>query len=226
MKLMRAAKVLFVIGLAVMLAGCFDASYYFNFADEQATSNDEGAWLLEGEGLTGLNDYGLYDNGLFLTAPLEFGGDFTVTANFWLGVTAEYPGYVEFALSDLPFDGEPGNWVDIEFLNLATENEAIRITDSNGTDVATHEDVLGEIKSLNKGHWNRVEIKKKGDRVTLIMNGRRLSVFDIAYCTADYLCVSMISGSDSIQDPANPVLGFIVKDVKVEYMEGQAVPII
>ncbi len=95
MKLMRAAKILFVIALAVMLAGCFDASYYFNFADEQATSNAEGAWLLGGEGVTGFNDFGLFDSGVFFTAPLEFGGDFTVTANFWLGVTAEYPGYVE-----------------------------------------------------------------------------------------------------------------------------------
>ena len=226
MKLMRAAKILFVITLAVMLAGCFDASYYFNFADEQATSNDEGAWLLQGEGDTGFNDFGLFDDGVFLTAPLEFGGDFTVTANFWLGVTAEYPGYVEFALSDFPFDGEPGNWVDIEFLDLATENETLRITDSDGTDVATHEDVLGEIKSLNKTHWNRIEIKKKGDRITLTLNGRRLSVFDVTYCSADYFCISMISGTDAAVEPAEPSLGFIIKDVKVEYMEGQTIPLI
>ena len=222
MKLMRAMKIVFVIAISVMLAGCLNASYYFSFADEQSASNAEGEWLLQGEGLTGFNDFGIYVNGVCLTSPLEFAGDFSVTANFWLGATAEYPGYVEFVLSDLPFDGLPGNWLDIEFLDLATENEMLRITDSDGTELFTHADAVGEIKPLNKGHWNKLEINKKGNRITLSVNSRRLSAFDLVYCSADYLYLNIISESNSIEDPTDPSLGFILKDVKVEYMEGQA----
>ncbi len=222
MKLLRASKILLVMIILVMLSGCLNASYYFNFADEQSVSNAEGEWLLQGEGLTGFNAFGIYVNGVCLTSPLKFAGDFSVTANFWLGVTAEYPGYVGVVLSDLPFEGLPGNWLDIEFLDLATDNETLRITDSDGTELFTHADALGEIKALNKGHWNKLEVSKKGNRITLSVNSRRLSAFDIVYCSADYLYLNIVSESSSVEDPTDPSLGFILKDVKVDYMEGQA----
>lgn len=226
MKLIRTAKVLLVLALALALAGCFDAGYFFSFAEEQDTGNSEGEWILQGEGLSGINDYGVYANGICLTAPLKFSGDFTATADFWLGMTAEFPGYLKVALADVPLLEGPADWMEVEFLSLGTLDEALKISDGHGTDIQSHVDQVGEVKSLNKTHWNKLAVNKKGDRITITVNGRRLAAFDLAYCSAAYLTLNFLSGSDSVQDPADPVLGFILKDVKVDYMEGSSAPVV
>lgn len=223
MRSIRMAAAALVILLMISLTGCYSATYSFNFKTEQDTSNEEGAWIIDGEGVAGINDYGYYTNGLWMTAPYVFKGDFKITANFWLGVTAEDSGYVEISLTDVPpAPGGVNDWLSIEMLNLATEDEKLHIEDGHLSDIAIPFDGREEIPGLNRGHWNEMTLTKKGNDIKLKVNDRTVESFEVINCASEYLAVSFLSGCDIVDDPSNPKTGFILRDVKVEYTQGNA----
>ncbi|HNZ08410.1 MAG TPA: hypothetical protein PLI88_06660 [Bacillota bacterium] len=223
MRSIRMAAAALVILLMISLTGCYNATYSFNFSTEQDTSNEEGAWIIDGEGVAGINDYGYYSNGLWLTAPYVFRDDFKLTAHFWLGVTAEDSGYVEVALTDVPpAPGGVNDWVSIQLLDLATENERLYVEDGHLLNVATPYNVVEQIPGLNRGHWNEITLTKKGANIKFTVNDRSVASFELVNCASEYLAISFVSGCDVIDDPTNPKTGFILKDVKVEYTQGNA----
>jgi hypothetical protein len=226
MKIGRLAAIAIVLMLALSLSGCYDSLYFFSFSQEQDTGNEEGDWIIQGDVTHGINEYGLYINGDWVAAPLMFRGDFEITANFWLGVTAEKPGGISFVLSNIPFYGPVTDRVWISMEGLGTENEGFYVDDAHDTDIQYHYDELGQIAGLNRGHWNAMILTKKGNNIKVKLNGRTIANFDLVYYAAEYFTVNFSSNSDPEQDPADPSLGFILKDVKVEYMEGNSAPVI
>jgi len=245
MKLYRTAAIVLAIALAASLAGCFDASYFFSFKQEQATLNAEGEWLIDGEGIGGINEFGYYTNGLWLTAPFMFSGDFTVTANIWLGMTPEVPadpehpelpaqpdksGFLEIALTNAPpYSGTFTDQISIQMRDLALDTEHAYAVDwhdgSTPFEPLGEEGLPGEVPGLDKTLWNRLVLKKKGSNVHLEIDGRTVARFDIINYASEYMMVSILSGCNFADDPANPKSGFIIKDFKVEFMKGSAQPL-
>lgn len=240
MKMRRMASVVVVIALAASLAGCFDASYFFSFEKEQATYNTEGEWLIEGEGVGGINKYGYYGNGLWLTAPFSFKGDFTVTANIWLGMAAEQleepvqpdkSGILKISLTNAPpYQGTSTDIVSIEMLDLALPTEKIYAYDWH--DGSPINEPLGsggttkEVPGLDKDLWNRLVLKRKGSNIHLEIDGKTVARFDTVNFAADNVMVSILSVCNFVDDPAAPKSGFIIKDFKVEFMEGNSEPVL
>lgn len=242
MKLYRIAAIVLVMALAASLAGCFDASYFFSFKEEQATSNIDGSWLIEGEGVGGINEFGYYANGLWLTAPYMFSGDFTVTANIWLGMTPEVPadpehpeipaqpdksGFLEIALTNAPpYSETPTDQISIQMRDLALDTENAYAIDwhdgSTPSEPLGAEGLLGEVPGLDKTLWNRLVLKKKGSNIHVEIDGRTVTRFDIVNYASEYMMISILSGCNFIDDPVAPKSGFIVKDFKVEFMEGNS----
>ncbi len=222
MKMGRVLAAFVVILLAMSLAGCYNESYFFSFMEEQDTENEEGAWLLTDTGVNSIIDYGVYLNGDGATAPLMFRGDFRVTFNFWLGATAEKPAYVSMVLSSIPASEDPADRVVVSMQNLGTEDEGLVISEAHELEEAELFALDEEIPGLNKDHWNKAILEKKGSSFKLTINGRKAATFDIALYAAEYFTLNFYSESDLEQDPEDPKLGFIIKDVKVDYSEGNA----
>ncbi len=228
---MRTGRVIAAFGvvlLALSLAGCYNSFYFFSFMEEQDATNDEGTWLITEAGVNSIIDYGLYLNGDEATAPLMFKGDFKATVNFWLGATAEKPSFVRIALSSTPFSGGPADWISIGLEGLGTESESLIVTEGHETEEADLFILEEEVPGLNKDHWNKVILEKKGSSFKLTINGRKVATFDIELYANEHFTFNFYSESDLEQDPEDPKLGFIIKDLRVEYGEGnsEAIPTI
>lgn len=228
---MRTGRVIAAFGvvlLALSLAGCYNSFYFFSFMEEQDATNDEGTWLITEAGVNSIIDYGLYLNGDEATAPLMFKGDFKATFNFWLGATAEKPASLRIALSSTPFYGGPADWISIGLEGLGTDSENLIVTEGHETEEADLFILEEEIPGLNKDHWNKVILEKKGSSFKLTINGRKVATFDIELYANEHFTFNFYSESDLEQDPEDPKLGFIIKDLRVEYGEGnsEAIPTI
>lgn len=222
MKMGRTLAVIGVLMLALSLAGCYNEFYFFSFMEEQDTANEEGTWLLTDTGVNSIIDYGIYLNGDEATAPLMFRGDFRVTYNFWLGATAEKPAAVSMVLSSIPASEDPADWVTVSMQQLGAEDESLVVSEGHELEEAELFALDEEIPGLNKDHWNKAVLEKKGSSFKLTINGRKAATFDIGLYAAEYFTVNFYSESDLEQDPEDPKLGFIIKDVKVDYTEGNA----
>jgi len=224
MKAIRTAAAVLALVLMLSLTGCYDASYFFSFADEQDLGNDEGSWVLSEAGTSGFGDFGLYLNGAYAQPFFMITGDFTITASFWLGVNAEKPGSVMIMLSDPAYAGtKAGSYMEILMDGLGTEAELLTAEDGLDAVSTQHINEPGLIVGLNRGHWNDLVLIKKGDNIKLRVNDRTLANFDLVNYASENFMLTLFSTSDPEQVPENPVLGFILKDVKVEYMEGNLI---
>lgn len=222
MKMGRALAVIGVIILALSLAGCYNEFYFFSFMKEQDTLNDEGAWLLTDAGVNSIIDYGLYINSDEATAPLMFRGDFKATVNFWLGATLDKPALVRIMLSSVPPSDEPSDWLSLNMQQLGTEEESMVVMEGHLAEDAELLNLPGEIPGLNKGHWNKLILEKKGSSFKLTINGRKAATFELGLYAAEYFTFNFYSESDIEQNPEDPKLGFIMKDFRVDYSEGNA----
>lgn len=222
MKMGRIIAIIGVIMLALSLAGCYNESYFFSFMEEQDTTNDEGAWLVTETGVHSIIDFGIYLNGDEATAPLMFRGDFRVTFNFWLGATAEKPAHVSIVLSSIPASEDPVDWLSVSMQQLGSEDENLAVIEGHELEEANLLALEEEIPGLNKDHWNKAILEKKGSSFKLTINGRKAATFDIGLYAAEYFTLNFYSESDMEQDPEDPKLGLILKDVKVDYIEGNA----
>lgn len=226
MKARRYLTFIALMAMAVSLAGCLNANYYFSFKDEQDLTGADGAsWSVDGEGLAGFNKYGYYDNGLWLTAPYSFKGDFKMTVDFWLGATEEKPGHVEVMFSDKkPTDALVSDLILVSMRDLGELTENLYAEDwHEGTAAAFPYTDLGtamQIPGLNKIHWNRMIIEKKGDSIKVRLNNKTTAQFNVVNCASEYLMVSFLAGNDYLDEPTDPKSGFIIKNVKIEFVKG------
>ena len=89
MQLCRKLTIIALIFLVLALSGCEPKVYYFNFADEQSLTNEEGTWFVDMPGDHEFTTHGLLMNGTLLCAPYKYSGDFTIIMEFLLDVASD-----------------------------------------------------------------------------------------------------------------------------------------
>lgn len=219
---MRIAKssLAFLILLSVLfLPGCYDSSYYFNFQAEGNLANEEGEWLTDA-GIFGIGDDGLFLDDSWITAPLEFAGDFSFEVNFWFKATSEFPGNIKIGISDRPWREDPGQYAWFWLTEIGSASEYLRAGE-NGAD-GIHYFGPFDFTSLKRSDWNELLVEKSGSHFSLKVNGRRVYEFDIINCSSDYFAVNFRMDTNSIEDPGEPEYGGKIKDVSIRYKKGNA----
>lgn len=223
MRTLKPYAAILLLAALLLLSGCYDARYYFNFKEEGDLVNEEGAWVTD-TGVFGIGQDGLFLDESWITAPLKFAGDFKVKANFWLRADYIKKGSIRMAISNRPYQANPWIWARIYLIDLGTNAEMLMI-DEGGTCHEIHYDYLFDFSSLDRSGWNEMTLEHVAGHISLRLNGRLIYEFDLVCCDSEYYALSLFFATEGTEDPSDPEFGIVLKDVKVEYTKGNALPV-
>jgi hypothetical protein len=238
-KLLRIALVLMTAIAVTAIPGC-DRAYSFNFKNEQSLGNDEGTWYMSdyfamiksvspsiGGEYTFTAD-GLFLNGKIVSCPFMFSGDISYEVVFTL--TANEAHWVNFGLNlgDGTWKGSAESEMHIEFYNVGGDEEFWQIVE-HGADamVPPVYFVDSPLASLRRDGRNVFRLVKKGDHITVRMNGSIFAEFDLEGYESEWFApgiearnpiVVILSATPSVMPL--PEYGFFLESVKVTYPEG------
>lgn len=220
MKTVRFGAIAIMAFMLLYVSGCYDSAYYFNFAVEGDLVNEDGAWLTD-TGLYGVGKDGLFLDDSWITAPLEFAGDFSVKANFWFQAVSLLLGNIKICISDRPWREDPANFARFFILDMGSASEILR-AEEGGTGSYIYYLAPFNFTSLRRSGWNEMLMQKTGNHLKLLINGRLIYGFDMVHCESDYYAINFRFDTEGDEDPENPAFGGILKDVKIQYEKGNA----
>lgn len=221
-----AALAIVSILAALLLSGC-STTYFFSFTEEGDLGNDEGSWYMEDwylsvssvspmvGGSYSFADKGLSMRGKAVTCPFKFSGDFTYIVRFWVYANAAHTLFFSLAMADGPMLTAAESFLNLEGLDVGSVDEAYAYFDATEPFMAMA--IEDPMPGLIRDGRNAYELKKKGDSITMKMNGTLIAQFDLTDYDSEWFtpCVS-----SQLNFPYEGTFGIFIESVKVIYEDG------
>lgn len=221
-----AALAIVSILAALLLSGC-STTYFFSFREEGDLGNDEGDWYMEDWYLSASSaspaiggDYSFADKGLSLrgkaiTCPFRFSGDFTYIVRFWLYADDTHDLFFGLDMADAPLLDSADSFLCLEGLDVGSDEEAHAYYEASGLFMIMP--IEEPMPGLVRSGRNVYELKKKGDIVTMRVNGTLIGELELEDYASEWFAPCI---SSQIFFPYDGDFGMFVESVKVIYEEG------
>lgn len=219
---MRAIKLgiaLLMISILSCLVGLTGlTSYRFDFKSEGKPGNENGAWLTD-SGTFGFGPEGLFLDDSWVTAPLEFSGDFVVKAHFWFNADSKNPGNIKIGISNRPWREDPPQFARFFLLDIGTGTEVLWV-EEGGTGRNLLHNKAFDFSMLDRSGWNEIMMQRFENQLSLFINGGLVYQFELKCCSSKYYSINMRFDTQNSQDPKKPAFGGIIGDVEIQYIKG------
>lgn len=221
-----AALAIVSILAALLLSGC-STTYFFSFREEGDLDNDEGAWYMEDwflsvssaspavSGSYSFEEKGLSMRGKAVTCPFRFSGDFTYIVRFWVYADAAHELFFSLAMADGPMLTTAESFLNLEGLDVGTTDEAYAYFDATEPFMAMA--IEDPMPGLVRDGRNTYELKKKGDSITMKVNGTLIGDFDLSDYDSEWFAPCL---SSMLYYPFEGDFGIFFESVKVIYEDG------
>lgn len=189
--LYRKLILIVMVSLMIMLSGCEPKVYYFNFADKQSLTDEEGSWFVDSPGGHEFTIHGLLMNGTLLCAPHKYSGDFIITLEFIVDVSSDpgsgAPTLALYLTPDRSLSpGESDNQILVGFSRINDlHNMGIIEEGPEGEDSMILE---YSIPGLDTSGSNMLKITKTGNELDFDLNGTTLWNHAIEYYESKWFC--------------------------------------
>ncbi len=211
---------------ALLLSGC-TTTYFFSFREEGDLENDEGAWYMEdwflsvssaSPAVTGsysFADKGLSMRGKAVTCPFRFSGDFTYIVRFWVYADEDHEAFFGLDMADGPLLSSAESFLCLEGIEVGLEGEAHAYYEATGLFMIMP--VEEPMPGLIRDGRNVYELKKKGDSVTMKVNGTLVGELELEEYASQWFAPCLES---QLFYPYDGTFGVFIESVKVIYEDG------
>lgn len=221
-----AALAIVSILAALLLSGC-STTYFFSFREEGDLGNDEGDWYMEDwflslssaspmvGGSYSFAEKGLSLRGKAITCPFRFSGDFTYIVRFWVYADETHDLFFGLDMADAPLLSMADSFLCLEGMDVGSVEEAYAAYEASGLFMIMPTEEL--MPGLNRNGRNVYELKKKGDNVTMKVNGTLVDEFELVDYASEWFAPCLEA---QLFFPYEGTFGVFIESVKVIYEEG------
>lgn len=210
-KVKRAILTITFLLLLLASAGCGKV-FFYSFEEEQSLNDGTYTWGIYGIGNYAFKTHGIVLDNKLVVCPLWFNGDVKVEVTFDLNVMASESISFGLLLSSEATDNPQGGHYCL--LNAADSlHQALYFIETWGVNKEVRKKWLSLIPGLDKLGTNRIEIRKRGDKYKLSLNGSALFEYAANSYFADDFVVQIFGDiGDNTNDQA-----LVIRDVKITF---------